>query len=114
MSPLLGFTKLKDKILNGSKTQTIRKPRKVPIKVGDKLYIYWKLRTKECEKLGEAIVTKVVRKRIADMTMEDAMKDGFDGVIELTSALVAMHKISHYPFKEEFDIITFRWIKQES
>jgi len=33
LSPLLSFTKLKDKLLDGSKTQTIRKKRKHPILV---------------------------------------------------------------------------------
>lgn len=75
--PLLGFTKLKDKLLDGSKLQTIRKPRKIPLKVGDKLYVYWMLRTKNCEKLGEAKVTKIVRKKLRDITQEDAVKDGF-------------------------------------
>jgi hypothetical protein len=53
--PLLGFTVFKDKILDGSKTQTIRKLRKYPIKEGDKLYLYWHPRQKDCEKLGEAV-----------------------------------------------------------
>lgn len=53
--PLLGFTVFKDKILNGEKTQTIRKLRKKPIMLGDKLYLYWHLRQKDCEKLGETI-----------------------------------------------------------
>jgi len=66
--PLLGFTKLKSKLLDGSKTQTIRKPRKYPLKVGDKLFVYWKLRTKECEKLGEARITSIVRKPILEVT----------------------------------------------
>jgi hypothetical protein len=56
--PLLGFTVFKDNILDGSKRQTIRMLRKYPIKIGDKLYLYWKLRTKQCEKLGEAICTE--------------------------------------------------------
>lgn len=112
MMPLLGFTKLKKKLLDGTKTQTIRKPRKTPFKVGDKLFVYWKLRTKQCEKLGEAVVTKIVRKCLGEMTMEDAVNDGFDGVIALHSALISMHKIRYYPFKEEFDIITFEWTKR--
>lgn len=62
--PLLGFTVFKDKILDGSKTQTIRKPRKNPIKVGDNLYLYWHPRQKDCEKLGEAICTEVFTVRI--------------------------------------------------
>lgn len=53
--PLLGFTVFKDKILDGSKTQTIRKWRKHPIQVGDKLYLYWHTRQKDCEKLGEGV-----------------------------------------------------------
>lgn len=58
MSPLLGFTVFKEKILDGTKTQTIRKLRKRPIKEGDKLYLYWYLRQKDCEKLGESICTE--------------------------------------------------------
>ena len=53
--PSIGFTVLKDKLLDGSKKQTIRKLRKNPIKVGDKLYLYWHLRQKDCAKLGEVI-----------------------------------------------------------
>ena len=36
------------KIESGEIRQTIRLARKRPIKVGDKLYLYWKMRTKEC------------------------------------------------------------------
>lgn len=35
------------------KTQTIRLPRKHPIKPGDTLYLYTDMRTKACRKLGE-------------------------------------------------------------
>jgi hypothetical protein len=108
---LLGFTKLKDKLLDGSKTQTIRKPRKIPLKVGDKLYIYWKLRTKQCQKLGEAKVTKIVRKCVAAMTHQDAVLDGFTSLQELALALYAMHPdVNEF---SEFDIITFEWTKRE-
>ena len=51
---LLGFTVFKDKLLDGSKRQTIRKLRKRPIKVGDRLHLYWHLRRKDCEKLEES------------------------------------------------------------
>lgn len=49
--PAIGFTVLKEKIVDGSKRQTIRKLRKQPIKVGDTLYLYWHLRRKDCELL---------------------------------------------------------------
>lgn len=49
--PLIGFSVFKEKIRDGSKRQTIRSLRKHPIKKDDTLYLYWKLRTKECELL---------------------------------------------------------------
>jgi hypothetical protein len=53
--PLLSFSVFKDKILSGAKRHTIRAPRKIPITVGDKLYMWWKSRSpEEKEKLGEA------------------------------------------------------------
>ena len=105
--PLLGFTKLKDKLLDGSKTQTIRRPRKHPFKVGNKLFIYWKLRTKDCEKLGEAVVTSVVRKVFWKLTEEDAIKDGFANRKEMRELLWKMHP--KMVLGTEFDVISFRW-----
>ena len=111
--PLLGFTKLLDKLLDGSKTQTIRKPRKRPLKVGDKLYIYWKLRTKNCRKLGEGIVTGIVTKPIIKITEEDAFKDGFEGVgystarNQLLSAFAEMYP--NIGLGTPFDIIMWKW-----
>lgn len=115
--PLLGFTKLKDKLLDGSKTQTIRKPRKYPLKVGDKLFIYWKLRTKSCEKLGEAVITKIVRKSLRDITEDEAVKDGFEKIgfstarNQLLTAFWKMHP--NADLSTEFDIITFEWTQKE-
>lgn len=55
---LIGFTVFKDKILDGLKDQTIRALRKNPPKAGEKLYLYWHLRQKDCEKLFETICTE--------------------------------------------------------
>jgi hypothetical protein len=55
----LSFSVFKKKILDGSKRQTIRSVRKNPIKEGETLYIWWKQRSPEREKLGEASCTKV-------------------------------------------------------
>ena len=108
--PLLGFTKLKEKLLDGTKTQTIRKPRKHPIKEGDKLFIYWKLRTKECVKLGEAVVSKVERKQLGAIDNEDAIKDGFLDIVDFQDILTWMHPKAYW--EDEFDIITFEWTKK--
>lgn len=106
--PLLGFTKMKDKLLEGSKTQTIRKPRKHLIKVGDKLYIYWKLRTKECKKLGEGIVTTIQTKHLSQVTEQEAIKDGFRSFKALYEAFVKMYG-GFWNIRGDWRIITWRW-----
>ena len=55
MTALIGFTVFKEKILSGEKRQTIRKMRQYPVKISEILHLYWKLRTKVCEKLGEGV-----------------------------------------------------------
>jgi hypothetical protein len=54
----LSFSVFKDKIISGAKRQTIRGVRKNPIKEGETLYLWWKQRSPEREKLGEAICTR--------------------------------------------------------
>jgi len=49
----------RDEIMSGQKKQTIRKLRKNPIMVDDRLYLYWHLRQRDCEKLGEADCSQV-------------------------------------------------------
>ena len=54
--PLLSFSVKYAEINDGSKTQTIRLPRKKNnIRIGDAVYIWWKSRTKQGEKIGEGI-----------------------------------------------------------
>ena len=124
--PILGFTVLKEKLVSHEKCQTIRLPRKHPFKEGDHLFIYWHMRQKDCEKLGEGIITEIVRKNSASMTQTDALRDGFrDGIcpflkdkrwkgqtafayVNLARALREMH-----PETNEFtifDVITWRWL----
>jgi hypothetical protein len=44
---------------SGQKTQSIRAPRKRPIVVNDRVYLYTGMRTKACRKLGEGLVESV-------------------------------------------------------
>jgi hypothetical protein len=60
----LSFSVFKNKILNGSKRQTIRGIRKHPIKEGEKLFLWWKQRSPHREKLGEAKCIKVLEIKI--------------------------------------------------
>lgn len=54
---------------SGAKRQTIRKVRKQPIAVGDRLYLYTGMRTKDCRKLGEGLCIGVapVKMEINDL-----------------------------------------------
>jgi len=83
--PIIGFTVFKDKILNGEKRQTIRKARKIPIKVGDTLYLYWKLKTKQCERLKVAKCTESLRLKFSEFCDDEdiARKDGFENAAKM-------------------------------
>jgi len=77
---LIGFAVFKEKILDGTKLQTIRVPRKRLIKVGEILYLYWHLRRPDCEKLKVALCSEVLIKKWGEMkdNFELARLDGFD------------------------------------
>jgi len=53
--PALNFSVFYEKVKQGRKHQTVRRLRKHPIRQGDRLFLYWHLRQKDCEKLGEAV-----------------------------------------------------------
>ena len=95
----VNFTVFIGKILAGEKRQTIRRasPKWKNVKAGDKLTLYTGLRTKQCRKLGEAVVKSItpikldfgyitIHKPKWDFTLEswqvrDFVKaDGFDSV----------------------------------
>jgi len=79
--PLLGFTVFRKEIEDGRKRQTIRMARKHPIKVGQDLYLYWKLRTKQCEKIGETRCSESYRRPWQEIKSDyDVIfRDGFTG-----------------------------------
>jgi hypothetical protein len=49
--PLIGFIMFHDEVKDGATRQTIRRHRKLPVKVGDTIYFYWHLRKKDCHLL---------------------------------------------------------------
>lgn len=71
----------------GEKLQTIRRVRKVPIKVGDRLYLFTGLRTKKCRKLGVGRCTRVRVIRIESnwAVYRDGRLLGLMGVYKLAS-----------------------------
>lgn len=103
---LIGFTVFKEKILDGSKAQTIRKSRKVPIRVGEPLYLYWHLRRPDCEKLGVAKCSEVFIRRWSEMKndLELAKRDGFDSLYEFRSWF------ARYNPHDETKFMIVRWM----
>jgi len=97
----LSFSVFKDKILSGAKRQTIRKERKNPIKEGETLYLWWKMRTPQREKLGEATCLWVKPVKITDHAIhcdfhidsleQFAVADGFDSWNDLVKFFETTH-----------------------
>ena len=84
--PALNFKEqFADKVESGKKSQTIRKPRKNPIEVGDTLYLYTGMRTKGCRKLGEAecidwqTISLHRPRKVGDTTVYGLWEYGFIG-----------------------------------
>lgn len=106
--PLLGFTVMRDLIESGAKRQTIRLPRKRPIQVGDTLYLYWKPRTTESQRIG---VTRCVDKRWVPwwFIRDDARlaaRDGFPSLEAFQKWFESRYHLGPL-CNTEFDII--RW-----
>lgn len=65
--PALNFqARFASLVAQGIKRQTIRATRKRPIRVGDTLYLYTGMRTKQCQKLKTANCTMAAGFRITD------------------------------------------------
>ena len=91
--PALSFQKqFVSMIEDGTKHHTIRRKRKSPIKVGDALYLYTGMRTKQCRKIKDvhcsAISPVVIYPKLGrvvldgkmlslDDTLRFAVRDGF-------------------------------------
>ena len=94
MSPAISFSgstkagPFWDQILKGRKTQTMREPRKHPIKPSDRLKLYWKQRVPKSKKpihlIGETICLSTTRVKLVDMLQDEknAQVDGFKNIEE--------------------------------
>lgn len=82
--PAISFSTLKDKILSGEKKQTIRPFGSgfwMKFEKGSRLVGYWKMRTDECEKLFDSVLSEdpfIIE--LSDFTDELMILDGFSGV----------------------------------
>jgi hypothetical protein len=117
----ISFSVFRDKILDGSKRQTIRAVRKNPINEGQTLYMWWKQRSPQREKLGEAKCTKTtpitIQETKAILTYPDsgdyeivhldkfAIADGFDNWQQLIEFFDEAHGLPFEGVLIEWDSI---------
>lgn len=118
----VNFTVFIDKILSGDKRQTIRRASSkwANVKAGDKLTLYAGLRTKQCRKLGEAVVESITQIKLDsgyitihkpkwDFTLDswqvqDFVKaDGFDSVEDFWDFFK-----EHYGW-EAVEMVVIKW-----
>lgn len=103
----VNFTVFIDKILSGEKRQTIRRasPKWKNVKAGDKLTLYTGLRTKECRKLGEAVVESITPIALTPRSADCAVKTAL-GTFLLTSFDVRFLALAD-GFESTFDFWNF-------
>ena len=88
-------------VKEGSKTQTIRKKRKRPTVVGDKIFLYTGMRTKQSEKIGEGICISVIPIYI----MEGSVIVGLPGdTIQLYAHSAGAEELATYDGFEDWDM----------
>lgn len=115
----ISFSVFKDKILSGAKRQTIRAIRKNPIKEGELLYLWWKQRSPEREKLGEAkciratsiqiyrngFVIPFISGQLPEILDNFAIADGFDNWQQLIEFFENTHGLPFEGVLIEWDSI---------
>ena len=87
--PARCYSKTRIGVLGTLQEKTYRKPDCYPLCPGYKsrfgkggtIYFFAGLRTRNCKKIGTAIVESVEVKRFKDLTEEDAKKDGFEDTL---------------------------------
>lgn len=87
------------------KTTTIRAKRKNTIKLGDKLYLFWALRTKQCQRLGEAYCRKI------ETIFIDESREGY--IVKIDGKQLAIAEAQDLAVKDGFEKLSdfVRWFK---
>lgn len=110
--PILNFqSRFVPFIRNKKKYQTIRKNRKRPFRVGDKLYLYTGLRTKYCQKIDEVIclhVFKITIKKTGEVYVADKRLDEWEKDI---LAFCDGFRSDLEGYEECFEVM-FRWFEK--
>ena len=106
--PILSFGSQNINIIIGKKNMTIRKIWKHPLKVGDRLYCYWNLVSKEKKKIFEAKVTDIQLIKYGQLKNNDelARAEGYKDAKEMVHDFKKMY-VQKLKDDDIFQIIYF-------
>jgi len=103
---IISFSVFKEQLVRGEKTQTIRKPRKRPLKEGELVKIVWKSRSKNRQELFVAKIVSIKKILFHQIDEEIARADGFNSLDELR--VWFRKRYSQILPTDEFRLIKFR------
>jgi len=108
---ILSFSVFKDKILDGTKKTTIRRPRKRPLRVGETLQAVWKSRSKNREVLGTVKIKAIKPFKFNELSCVEyaqiAHTDGFDIGWDMYEFFEGHYGTEHWTM--DFELITFEF-----
>ncbi|MEA3248406.1 MAG: hypothetical protein U9Q73_01745 [Nanoarchaeota archaeon] len=105
----LNFTHLRDKLLDGTKTQTCRTGFIANYQLRETIAITSTEVTEEKELLFLVPVNKHYPKRLCDVSLAEAKKDGFETKEDFVEKLLEINKLK---FKEHWSLLT-AWDPEE-
>lgn len=112
--PAISFSTLKDKILSGEKKQTIRPMNTnywLRFRKGDRLVGYWKMRTKECEKMFEStFCVNPFMLRWKDFNNHLMVLDGFKDLESANEEWFLPHYGDRFGWWADKKFVVIRWL----
>ncbi len=116
--PLMGFSDPKHipLILDGSKAQTTRKPRKNPIKVGDVLQVYYKPRMRQS--CNNCINYHIITGKVCPVIISDShycpKHINFVGTAKVIK-IVSFHELTNFNSNDlsEYAAVLYQWARAD-
>jgi hypothetical protein len=106
----ISFSVLKDKLIHRTKLQTIRRPRKQPLQVGEHLRVYWRQRSPSGHVMGTIIITSKQIKPLNHITSNEMIADGFGSLQEGIRWFLKVYSDANP--STLFSVIKFKWVNE--
>jgi len=97
--------------LKQSEFTTFRFPRKDrDLKVGEQVQVYYKNRTPQREKLGEAVITLIEPRYLSEITNLEAKIDGFADYMDMMRWLTSIYPDRILLTRQPMNKLTLKWL----